>query len=100
MMSQARPDWSSIVNAILVEHEGRIAMLEQLINLGDAEYAMPGELDRRPLYDLRTGPELAAMRMDDHQARIAALEARLRRVEALLHGVDNYGNALEGADGV
>ena len=35
-------------------------------------------------YDLRTGPELAAMRMDDHQARIAALEARLRHVEQAL----------------
>jgi hypothetical protein len=100
MMSQAHPDWWEIVNAVLVEHEGRITMLEKLIDLDDAEYAIPGELDRRPVYDLRTGPELAAMRMDDHQARIAALEARLRRVEALLHGVDNYGDAIEGADGM
>ena len=85
------------------------------INVLDPEYAMPGELARRaPAYDLRTGPELAAMRMDDHQARIAALESRLRHVEVLLHRcintmhdehgrricTDDYGDAIEATDGV
>lgn len=65
-------------------------------------------------YDLRTGPELAAMRMDDHQARIAALESRLRHVEVLLHRcvntlhdehgrricTDDYGDAIEATDGM
>jgi hypothetical protein len=62
-------------------------------------------------YDLRTGTELAAARMDDHQARIAALEARLRHVEVLLHRcintmhdehgrricTDDYGDAVQSA---
>lgn len=66
------------------------------------------------VYDLRTGPELAAMRMDDHQARIAALEARLRHVEVLLHRcintlhdehgrricTDDYGDAVTATDGM
>lgn len=49
-------------------------------------------------YDLRTGPELAAARMDDHQQRIAALESRLRHVERLLHLAIN--DADESAVGV
>lgn len=49
-------------------------------------------------YDLRTGPELVAARMDDHQQRIAALESQLRHVERLLHLAIN--DADESAVGV
>ena len=90
------------------------------VDFDDFEYAIPGEglivagEHRRVEYDLRTGPELAAMRMDDHQARIAALEARLRHVEVLVHRcintlhdehgrricTDDYGDAIESADGM
>ena len=76
------------------------------IDFDDFEYAIPGEHlrtvtgEHRRLccYDLRTGPELAAARMDDHQQRIAALETRLRHVERLLHLAIN--DADESAVGV
>jgi hypothetical protein len=51
------------------------------VDFDDFEYATPGErlgVANAGAYDLRTGPELMA-------ARIAALEARLRHVEVLLH---------------
>ena len=76
------------------------------VDFNDFEYAIPGEhlrtvsAHRRVCtgYDLRTGPELAAARMDDHQQRIAALESRLRHVERMLHLAIN--DADESAVGV
>jgi hypothetical protein len=45
------------------------------IDIMDPEYAMPGELDR-PRRDIPTltGPELASMRQDSAEQRIANLE--------------------------
>lgn len=77
------------------------------VDFDDFEYAIPGESlstlnEHRRVrvdYDLRTGPELAAARMDDHQRRIGELEMRLRHVERLLHMVVNR-NAEQSADGM
>jgi len=80
------------------------------VDFDDFEYATPGErlgVANAGAYDLRTGPELMA-------ARIAALEARLRHVEVLLHRcintmhdehgrricTDDYVDAITSANGV
>lgn len=47
------------------------------VDLTDPEHAMPGELDLPP----RTGPELAAMRLDSIEERLRALEQRLSQLE-------------------
>ena len=95
-MSDAHPDWWSIVNLVLVEHESRIARLERMIDLDDTEYVWPpGELESPSApaaqrYDLRTGPERADARMDDHQQRIATLEQRIAHMERMLHRLINH----------
>jgi hypothetical protein len=69
----------------------------------DPEFGTASDLNRHVVMDdygddidLRTGPELADMRMDDHQRRIAQLEQRVRHVETLLHQVVNL--ASQAAD--
>lgn len=64
-----------------------------MIDFDDTEYVLPpGELispaaPAAQRYDLRTGPDRADARMDDHQQRIATLEQRIRNADEASEGV-------------
>ena len=79
------PDWVSMVNLNLSDHEARLQMLEQAIravDLDDGEYAWPpGNVDG---YDLRTSAERQAARLDNHDQRLRAIEHRLLLIEVEL----------------
>ena len=67
------------------------------VDLADTEYAMPGEIEAhlarvaQPRRDIppRTGPELAAMRLDSMEARLRLLEHRLGVFERVTVGIDS-----------
>lgn len=76
-MSTAHEDWQAVVNAILVDHEERLRAMEDLrFDIGDPEYAMPGELEayKAPARRVEAWPDKA-------ERRIAALERRLFALE-------------------
>ena len=83
------PDWVSMVNVNLADHEARMRVLERGneqgdIPLDDAEYTWPpGQLMPQP-YDLRTLPERQAARLDNHDQRLRAIEHRLLLIEVEL----------------
>lgn len=56
------------------------------LNITDPEYAIPGELDRRPV---EAWPERT-------ERRINQLEDRIRHLEAILHGLLNQATEDEG----
>lgn len=90
-MSQAHPDWWQSVNAIMVDHEERIAMLEATVGV------QPTPAADEPHYDLRTYDQRTDARMDNHDVRIRALEHRLMQMELRLRAI---ANAATSADGV
>ena len=81
------PDWVSMVNVNLADHEARLRGLERAngqdgIVLDDVEYTWPpGNLDG---YDLRTAAERQAARLDNHDQRLRAIEHRLLLIEVEL----------------
>ena len=81
------PDWVSMVNVNLADHEARLQRLERAngqdgIALDDVEYTWPpGNLDG---YDLRTAAERQAARLDNHDQRLRAIEHRLLLIEVEL----------------
>ena len=80
------PDWVSMVNVNLADHEARMRAIERGdkqcdIPLDDPEYTWPpGQLIPQP-YDLRTLPERQAARLDNHDQRLRAIEHRLMLIE-------------------
>jgi len=76
------PDWVSMVNVNLSDHEARLQMLEtavKAVDLDDGEYTWPpGVLDG---YDVRTSAERQAARLDNHDQRLRAIEHRLMLIE-------------------
>ena len=86
------PDWVSMVNTNLSDHEVRLnviqAILEKSIDFDDFEYAMPGESLRQvQQYDVRTAPERQAARIDNHDQRLRAIEHRLILIEVELREI-------------
>lgn len=80
------PDWVSMVNTNLVDHETRLNVIEnilgQTVDFDDFEYAMPGDTLRQvQQYDLRTSSDRQAARMDNHDQRLRAIEHRLLLME-------------------
>ena len=53
------------------------------VDLTDPEYAMPGDIEAQVRRDIppKTGPELAAMRLDSIEERLRAIEHRLSQLE-------------------
>ncbi len=83
------PDWVSIVNTNLFDHETRLNVIEnilgQTVDFDDFEYAMPGDSLRQvQQYDIRTAPERQAARLDNHDQRLRAIEHRLLLIEVEL----------------
>ena len=76
------PDWVSMVNLNLSDHEARLQMLEtavKAVDLDDGEYVWPpGVLGG---YDIRTSSERQAARLDNHDQRLRAIEHRLLLIE-------------------
>ena len=80
------PDWVSMVNVNLSDHEVRLqvieAILSKTVDFDDFEYAWPGESLRQvQQYDLRTSSDRQAARMDNHDQRLRAIEHRLLLIE-------------------
>lgn len=80
------PDWVSMVNVNLSDHEVRLqvieAILSKTVDFDDMEYAWPGESLRQvQQYDIRTAPERQAARIDNHDQRLWAIEHRLLLME-------------------
>lgn len=81
------PDWVSMVNVNLADHEARLQVIERGngqdgIPLDDAEYTWPpGDLGG---YDVRTAPERMAARLDNHDQWLRAIEHRLLLIEVEL----------------
>ncbi len=92
------PDWVSMVNLNISDHEARLQMLEQAIkvaDLDDGEYTWPpGNVDG---YDLRTSAERQAARLDNHDQRLRAIEHRLLLIEVELRELVH---AIQTADGM
>ena len=83
------PDWVSMVNVNLSDHEARLNVIETILNktvdFDDCEYAMPGDSLRQvQQYDIRTAPERQAARLDNHDQRLRAIEHRLLLIEVEL----------------
>ena len=76
------PDWVSMINLNLSDHEARLQMLESAISavdLDDGEYTWPpGNVAG---YDLRTAAERQSARLDNHDQRLRAIEHRLLLME-------------------
>ena len=79
------PDWVSMVNLNLSDHEARLQMLEtavKAVDLDDGEYVWPpGNVAG---YDIRTSSERQAARLDNHDQRLRAIEHRLSLIEVEL----------------
>lgn len=79
------PDWVSMINLNISDHEARLQMLEtavRAVNLDDHEYTWPpGNVAG---YDIRTSSERQAARLDNHDQRLRAIEHRLLLIEVEL----------------
>ena len=79
------PDWVSMINLNISDHEARLQMLEaavKAVDLDNGEYTWPpGVVDG---YDLRTSAERQAARLDNHDQRLRAIEHRLLLIEVEL----------------
>lgn len=80
------PDWVSMVNVNLSDHEVRLQVIEQVlskaVDFDSVEFADQGESLRQvQQYDLRTAPERQAARIDNHDQRLRAMEHRLMLIE-------------------
>ena len=96
------PDWHSMVNVNLSDHEVRLSVIEQVlsksVNFDAVEFADQGESLRQvQQYDLRTAPERQAARIDNHDQRLRAMEHRLMLMEIELRELVN---AIQAAGGV
>lgn len=84
------PDWVSMINLNISDHEARLQMLEaavKTVDLDDGEYTWPpGNVDG---YDLRTSSERQAARLDNHDQRLRAIEHRLLLIEVELRELVN-----------
>ena len=88
------PDWQSMVNVNLSDHEVRLSVIEQVlsksVNFDAVEFADQGESLRQvQQYDLRTAPERQAARIDNHDQRLRAMEHRLMLMEIELRELCN-----------
>ena len=79
------PDWVSMINLNLSDHEARLQMLESAISavdLDDDDHGWAGDTLRQvQQYDLRTSSDRQAARMDNHDQRLRAIEHRLLLME-------------------
>ena len=96
------PDWVSMVNVNLSDHEVRLqvieAILSKTVDFDDMEYAWEGESLRQvQQYDIRTAPERQAARIDNHDQRLRAIEHRLLLIEVEIRELCN---AIKATDGV
>ena len=96
------PDWVSMVNVNLSDHEVRLNVIESVLNqtvdFDDMEYAWEGESLRQvQQYDIRTAPERQAARLDNHDQRLRAIEHRLLSIEVALRDLHD---AIQAASGV
>ena len=96
------PDWVSMVNVNLSDHETRLRVIETILNktidFDDMEYTIPGDSLRQvQQYDIRTAPERQAARIDNHDQRLRAIEHRLLLMEVELRELCD---AIKAASGV
>ena len=80
------PDWVSMVNVNLSDHEVRLqvieAVLSRAVDFDGVEFADQGESLRQvQQYDIRTSPERQASRLDSHDQRMRVIEHRLLSIE-------------------
>ena len=79
------PDWVSMINLNVSDHEARLQMLETAVNAVDPDaedHGWAGDTLRQvQQYDIRTGSERQAMRLDNHDQRLRAIEHRLLLME-------------------
>ena len=82
-MSETHPDWQNTVNAILIDHEGRIAAMERNdIDMDDAEYAIPGELQAyKPTRRLvEAWPEKAQRRIETLERQVFEMRTEIEHL--------------------
>ncbi len=96
------PDWQSMINVNLSDHEVRLQVIEGLlskvVDFDAVELADQGESLRQvQQYDLRTAPERQAARIDNHDQRLRAMEHRLMLIEIELRELCD---AIKSAGGV
>ncbi len=96
------PDWQSMINVNLSDHEVRLQVIEGLlskvVDFDAVELADQGESLRQvQQYDLRTAPERQAARIDNHDQRLRAMEHRLMLIEIELRELVD---AIKSAGGV
>lgn len=95
------PDWVQMINVNISDHEARLQMLETAVNAVDPDaedHGWAGDTLRQvQQYDIRTGSERQAMRLDNHDQRLRAIEHRLLLIEVEIRELVN---AIQGADGV
>lgn len=96
------PDWVSMINVNISDHEMRLQVIEAVLSkstiFDGVEFADEGESLRQvQQYDLRTAPERQAARIDNHDQRLRAMEHRLMLIEIELRELVH---AIKGADGV
>jgi len=80
------PDWQSMINVNISDHEVRLQVIErvlsQTVDFDAGEFADQGESLRQvQQYDMRTAPERQAARIDNHDQRLRAMELRLMLIE-------------------
>ena len=80
------PDWQSMVNVNISDHEMRLQVIEAIlsksVDFDGVEFADEGESLRQvQQYDIRTAPERQAARIDNHDQRLRAIEHRLLLIE-------------------
>ena len=87
-------DWRSTININLSDHEVRLrtieAVLSKTVDFESVEFADQGESLRQiQQYDMRTAPERQAMRIDNHDQRLRAIEHRLLLIEVEIRELVN-----------
>ena len=80
------PDWQSMVNVNISDHEMRLQVIEAIlsksVDFDGVEFADEGESLRQVQQcDIRTAPERQAARIDNHDQRLRAMEHRLMLIE-------------------
>ena len=89
------PDWVSMINLNLSDHEARLQMIETAIKAGDVDlddddHGWAGDTLRQvQQYDLRTSSDRQAARMDNHDQRLRAIEHRLLLIEVEIRELDS-----------
>ena len=89
------PDWQSMVNVNLSDHEVRLSVIEQVLSkervtFDAVEFARPGRVIAPGAAGTTvTAPERQAARIDNHDQRLRGMEHRLTLMEIELREICN-----------